>query len=96
MHPQDNLTDKQKLRHCVKTSIKTTMIGALAAVEEHLGYLWGIDLDFEHMTPEQKKIRAHWLDARDRIMKVGENAQNIASRAVNSHCVKKKFYHKEF
>jgi hypothetical protein len=32
-----NNRDHSKLKHLLKTKIKTTMIGALSAIEEHLG-----------------------------------------------------------
>lgn len=72
------------------------MIGALAAMEEHLGELWGHDVDESQLTSEQKKVRKKWLDARDQVLDVGANAQKIAVRAVNSHAVEKFPYYKEF
>lgn len=95
MLTRDNLPDKQKLRHCVSTSIQTTMIGALASMEKELGELWGNGLEYDKLTGEQKRYRERWESARDRVLQVGERAKKIAIRAVNSHNVQKKPYYWE-
>ena len=50
------------------------MIGALASIEKHFGFLWGQDEDdgeVENVTPEQKQLREIYDEARSEILDKG-------------------------
>ena len=39
----------ERLRYYVEKRIQTTMIGALARVEDNLGFLWGLEIGRAHV-----------------------------------------------
>lgn len=93
---RDRLPDKQRLRRTVETSIKTAMIGGIAAFEEHFGYLWGAGKKPEDMTDNEAEFYSLWESARAQALNVGHNAIKIANKTVNSHNVEKKDFYQEF
>lgn len=61
-----------RLRYFVEKRIQTTMIGALARVEDNLGFLWGIDKeDNLPLTPEEEKFANIWDFTRNQILNQG-------------------------
>jgi hypothetical protein len=52
---------------------KTIMIGALSEFEKNFGSLWGHDLDRRDKTREQKEWEEVWLEARERILDLGNS-----------------------
>ena len=65
---------KNRLYQISKKKIQTTMIGALASIEKHFGFLWGQDEDdgeVENVTPEQKQLREIYDEARSEILDKG-------------------------
>ena len=65
---------KNRLYQVSKKKIQTTMIGALASIEKHFGFLWGQDEDdgeVENVTPEQKQLREIYDEARSEILDKG-------------------------
>ena len=94
---EDRLQDKQKLRHIVNTSIKTTMIGSISVFESVFGGLWGMNLpEGVELNEKQRQFLDMWEEARTRVLDLGNNAMKIASKTVNSYNVKKKDFYKEF
>tara|TARA_R110000824_G_scaffold13163_2_gene57254 strand:+ start:2473 stop:2853 length:381 start_codon:yes stop_codon:yes gene_type:complete len=76
-----------------KKKIQTTMIGALSTVEEHFGFLWGLDLDDENLTPEQKHVKSIFEDVRAKILDRGNTQiRNLESEFVNYEISKKKYF----
>lgn len=64
--------DPDRLRFYVEKRIQTTMIGALARIEESLGFLWGQDKDpNEPLTPEEEKFGDIWDYLRNDILNYG-------------------------
>jgi len=55
----------------IKKRIETTMIGALASIEDHLGPLWGIDS--EDPTREQLIIKGIYEELRSEILDKGNS-----------------------
>ena len=58
---------KNRLYQISKKKIQTTMIGALASIEKHFGFLWGQDEEGgqeENLTPEQKQLKMSYDEAR--------------------------------
>ena len=62
---------KKKLMTSVKSKIKTTMIGALAAFEESFGFVWGHGQTT--LTAEQQKMKDEWDKTRTKILNTGNN-----------------------
>ena len=76
-----------------KKKIQTTMIGALSTIEEHFGFLWGLDSDEEKLTPEQKHVRSIFEDIRAKILDRGNTQiRNLESELVNYEISKKKYF----
>ena len=76
-----------------KKKIQTTMIGALSTIEEHFGFLWGLDSDEEKLTPEQKHVRSIFEDIRAKILDRGNTQiRNLESEFVNYEISKKKYF----
>lgn len=65
----------ERLRYYVEKRIQTTMIGALARVEDNLGFLWGLDKDENTpLTKDEEKYADLWEFTRNQILNQG-NAQ---------------------
>tara|TARA_Y100000361_G_C10968908_1_gene242865 strand:- start:258 stop:572 length:315 start_codon:yes stop_codon:yes gene_type:complete len=62
--------EKRELLNKLDTRFKTVMIGSLARIEDHLGFLWGHDKDQE-LTEQQKKYEIIWDDLRNEILNHG-------------------------
>lgn len=52
-------TSRQRLKEVGQQKIKTTMIGAIASVEEHLGFLWQDDPSMKTLF---ERVRSEILD----------------------------------
>ncbi len=62
---------KKRLGRIAETKIKTSFVGAIAACEELIGFLWGNGEDA--LTPEQEEFKQLWEQLRNRIMTNGNN-----------------------
>jgi hypothetical protein len=62
---------RERLSLNMKKKVKTTMIGALASIEEHLGFLWGHNQD--NPTEDQDEIRDIFEDLRSEILDRGNH-----------------------
>ena len=61
---------KQKLVESMKKRIQTTMIGALASIEEHFGNLWGHDTEGA-LTQKQENMKELYNELRSEILDKG-------------------------
>ena len=69
------------------------MIGALSTLENSFGFLWGLNIEEEDKTPEQKKIYEIYEEARSQILDRGNTQiRNLESEFVNYEIVRKKHY----
>jgi hypothetical protein len=67
--------DMERLRYYVEKRIQTTMIGALARIEDNLGFLWGADKNEDvALTSEEERYADIWDFTRNQILNQG-NAQ---------------------
>ena len=67
--------DPQRLKFYVERRIQTTMIGALARIENNLGYLWGHNKpESEPLTDKENEFLDMWEYLRNDILNYG-NAQ---------------------
>ena len=62
--------DPERLRFYMERRIETTMIGALARVEENLGYLWGHNKDGD-LTEKEEYFADIWEFTRNQILNHG-------------------------
>lgn len=84
--------DGQKsLSDVIMKKLKTTMIGSISSIENHLGFLWGHDSD-EKLTEDQLILRELFQQVRTEILDKG-NAQsrNIDSELAQYEIKKKRF-----
>lgn len=66
--------DPQRLRFYVEKRIQTTMIGALARIEENLGYLWGHKKEeSEPLTQKEEEFLDLWEYLRNDILNYGNS-----------------------
>lgn len=63
--------DPERLRFFIEKRIETTMIGALARIENTFGHLWGQDKDENELTPEEEKFADAWDFLRNDILNYG-------------------------
>jgi|TARA_R100000908_G_C3722379_1_gene124647 transcription termination factor Rho len=84
---------RDKLFKTAKKKIQTTMIGSLSTLESGFGFLWGIEIEDEDRTPEQKKLYEIYEEARAQILDRGNTQiRNLESEFVNYEIVRKKHY----
>lgn len=62
--------EKRDLIHKMETRFKTIMIGSLARIEDHLGFLWGHGSK-EPLTEQQQKFLDRWDELRNEILNHG-------------------------
>jgi hypothetical protein len=64
--------DSDRLRFCVERRIQTTMIGALARIEQNLGFLWGHNKDESTpLTSQEEEFADIWEYLRNDILNYG-------------------------
>jgi hypothetical protein len=84
-----------RLLRIVETKLRTTMIGALAAVEEAIGReLWGHGKPERDCTPEQLRWRAVWQEkVRPAVLNNGNNQIRAVQSEVTLYDIVWKGYH---
>lgn len=86
MH-KNRVKDKQRLRRGVNISIKTAMVGAIAAFEEEFGELWGHGKEEDELNEIEKEWLKIWQDTRTRIFDKGNRCMQIANNHLNGYSV---------
>lgn len=87
---------RKRLDKIISTKIRTTFIGAIAAVEEYMGFLWGSGKDPDDLTAEEAKISELWEQVRTRILNNGNTQLRAASNEIANHVISWNRYHTEF
>lgn len=64
---------KERLQKVISQKMKTTMIGAIAAIEQYFGEIWGIGLDEKDCTNEQLDWEDDWRKCREKILNNGND-----------------------
>lgn len=82
---------QEKLRSQLDKSIRTTMIGAVASVEKHFGYLWGHDSD--ELTENQQEFKELFDKLRTEILDKGNAQIRGLVPIINDFQISKKTYH---
>ncbi len=81
---------RERLETVGKGKIKTTMIGAIESIENHLGYLWGHKSD--HKTEEQEEIYQAFSLVRQEIMDRGHRQMKNLAKELDSYEIEEKRY----
>lgn len=68
---KDRHYSKRQLERSIRKMGEVIMIGAIAAIEEKFGDLWGEDSEREDFTPEEEAMYAKWEELRDEILDHG-------------------------
>lgn len=73
MYNRSDVKHSSKIKHQIKTRMKTIMVGSVAILEEVMGKLWGENKDFDEsqLTPEQQKYYEIFLEIREKIFDLG-------------------------
>jgi len=87
---------KNRLEHNITKKIRTTMIGALSSFEETFGYLWGIDLDEEELSPNHIKFRNLWENTRREILNKGNMQIRAAQDEISEYDTEWSMYKIDF
>jgi len=89
----DNMGDRQRLRRSISVSLETVAIGALVAMEEEMGDLWGHGLSEDELSEEQAVLSETWKEVRERILKRLSDSKRAAFLHLESYTVRsKKFF----
>lgn len=76
--------DKLKLSEDIEKHVRTTFIGAIAAFERKLGFLWGIDKPFDQKTENEKKWFDVWNAVRSEILDFGNHQMRSLLRKLEN------------
>ena len=85
---------KNQLINVVEKRIKTTMIGAIATIEESLSCFWKTEEG--SMNEEQKQIYNIFQDMRSKILDNGNNQIRLLEKDVDNFNIEAKKYHISF
>ena len=79
---------RRRLSKIAEEKMKTTFIGALDAIERIFGDMWGIDLEDNERSKEQKENYELWQDLRTEILNNGNNQCRLLLNEISNHVVK--------
>jgi hypothetical protein len=82
---QYNIQCKERLKRTMETKIRTTMIGALSAVEERFGKQWGQGKPRHALTGEEINMERVWEDLRTKILNNGNNQLRAALAEIDQY-----------
>lgn len=60
-----------RLKASAASRMRTTMVGAISAVEEAFGHLWGLGKPRQDLTDREFRLDAEWRRLRERIFDIG-------------------------
>lgn len=88
---------KVRLKKIATQKIRTTMIGALSAVEKKLGFLWGLDENGRdkgtELTKEEQELKSMYDTLRSEILDLGNNQMRNFESELNQYDVKWNRFH---
>lgn len=76
---------RRRLQKSVETKINTTMIGAISAMEETFGFLWGQGKPKHMLTDSELEMLALKEDLRTQILNNGNNQKRAAIAEINQY-----------
>lgn len=86
---------KERLKKIVATKMRTVMIGALSAIEEHLGFLWGHNSE-EELTDGQAYVAELYQLLRSQILDNGNTQIRNAQTEIDMYTVEWNRYTYQF
>jgi hypothetical protein len=86
---------KRRLQKVVETKINTTMIGAISAMEQKFGFLWGQGKPTSQLTDSERDMMDLKDELRTEILNNGNNQKRAAVAEINQYEVEWKRHHME-
>jgi hypothetical protein len=86
---------RQRLEKIITTKIRTAFIGALAAFEEHYGFLWGNDKESSNLTKEEREMQSLWIETRTQVLNNGNAQIRAAQNEISNHVIHWNRHHVE-
>lgn len=74
---------KKRLLKAVETKMRTTFIGAISAIEEELGALWGHGKN--KLTEEEEEFKRIWERLRSHILDTGNSQLRAIVKEINQY-----------
>jgi len=74
-------SSKERLKEIASKKVKTTMIGALSAIEKKMGFLW------ENDSEQAVEFRQLYESIREEILTIGNNQMRNLSEELNQYTV---------
>ena len=93
---EDSIKDKYYLKKGIAITVDTVSIGALEAIEEAFGDLWGINIQEEDKTEMELELTREWEKARKKILQKAEECKKTYTKNLDKFSVKRKNYFREF
>jgi hypothetical protein len=87
---------QKRLRKIIQTKMRTTFVGDVARVEQHLGALWGHGLVEAQLTPSQRTWRQLWLQLRNDILTNGNNQLRALEKELAQYVIEWHAYQNRF
>lgn len=87
---------KEKFNKTISKKINTTMIGAIAKMENYFGEIWGHGLKKEDKTQEQLEEFENWQKCRDEILNLGNSQIRAVNQELNLYDIEWKDYTVDF
>ena len=84
--------DKDKLQQLIIKSIKTTMVGAVASVEEKMGDLWGQNKKTP-LTVEEQRMMELFMELRKEILDKGNTQIRNIKQLMDGYTVEFSGFH---
>ena len=75
---RSQLHSKKQLIAAIQRKMKTTMIGAIASIEDQFGALWGHGKPLSALSPEEQDWRERWEETRSEILDKGNKQLRAA------------------
>lgn len=82
---------RQKITECVNRHIRTTMVGAVAAVEHYFGFLWGLNEDRE-LTVEEQELADKFAELRSQVFDIGNLQMRNFAGELHQYIISRKKY----
>ena len=88
------MQDKHKLKDKIESRIRTTMIGAIAAIEEEFGFLFGHGKS--SLTKEERELDNYFRAVRKKILDLGNDQIKRLEDDLEGYDIDGPKYHTEF
>lgn len=92
------MTANEKLKSIVEKKLKTTMIGAVYAIEQEFGIIWDKKNGYQDPSGAvPKELLDKLTDVRDSILDLGNNQIRMIKTEIEEYFeIKQRIYHTEF